>query len=56
MSGKRHKQARKELRMGPFGPSDSPPETLILRTDEQPVDRNGPQFPPELSDRGRGLG
>ena len=51
MSGKRHKQARKELRMGPFEPVDSPPQTPDLRVEERPMDRNGPQFPPELSDR-----
>lgn len=51
MSGKRHKLARKELRMAPVGPSNGPPPESGLRTEEPTVDRNGPQFPPELSDR-----
>lgn len=51
MSGKRHKQARKELQMASIGPPNGPPRTPDLRTEERAVDRNGPQFPPELSDR-----
>lgn len=51
MSGKRHKQTRKELRMASFEPSTSPSQSPDLRVEERPMDRNGPQFPPELSDR-----
>ena len=51
MSGKRHKQTRKELRMGPIGPLNSSPQTPDLQTEDHPMDRIGPQFPPELSDR-----
>ena len=51
MSGKRHKMARKELRMAPDGPSNGPPQEPILRVEEPILDRNDPQFPPELSDR-----
>ncbi len=51
MSGKRHKQARKELQMASFGPPNSSPQTPDLRTKERAMDRIGPQFPPELSDR-----
>ena len=51
MSGKRHKETRKELRMGSFGPLNSPPPMPDLRTEEGLMDRNGLLFPPELSDK-----
>lgn len=51
MSGKKHKQMRKEQRMSSFEQPDCAPQSPDLRVETHPVSRNEQSFPRKLSDR-----